>query len=224
MIAMRWRAASVLSLAAAGAVAGCDTLLTEPAPGAAEVRVSFAVEGVDAGGTAAAFEKADRVFLRFTRPDSVQRDTVVRIAPREGVARARLVLDTKERVKALGVYAQLRRGQAPLFEGARVIRVEVGEPTSAEIALTPVPFALRADRDQVTFQQPGDTVHLASALLYATGDVLAARAGTWASTAPDVVFVTQSGIAAARKKGQALLVVSHGTLADTVAARVEGGR
>ncbi len=204
-------------------LSACDALLTEPAPAAPEVSVAFSVLGAQDAGIQSAFQKVDRAHLVFVRPDSARRDTIVRLSPRDGSARARLVLESKERVSALGVFAELRAGQAPLFEGSRVIRVEIGAPTSAEISLAPVPFALRADRQLLTLQL-GDTTRLSTTLYFASGDTLAVDVGTWTSLDPQVVFVTERGLAGGRSLGETHLLVRYEDLADTVTARVVGGR
>lgn len=203
---------------------GCDALLTEPAPGDRSVTVSLAVVASGAVGTASAFAKVDRAHLIFIRPDSARRDTVIPVRPQDGLIRARLALDAGERVAALGVVAQLRRGSLPLFHGQRVIRVEIGTPTSAEIELAPVPAALRAGPSPLQLEQLGDTVRMSTLTLFATGDTIGEVQAQWASANPQVVLVTSAGLAVARAVGQTALVARLGALADTVPARVLGGR
>lgn len=213
-----------LLILAAVAASGCDALLTEPAPALPEVEVSFAIEGAATDGIAQAFDKVNRVYLLFVRPDSAKRDTIIRVTPREGVAKVRLVLETNERVHALGVYAQLLAGQAPLFEGQRVIRVQIGTPTSAEIQLSAIPSSLRADRPSLSLPMVGDTTRISATLRFASGDTLAAGVGTWTSQNPDIVFVTGGGLAVGRAVGVTQLIVRFQELADTVQARVVSGR
>jgi hypothetical protein len=219
-----WGLPVAVGLLAAVVTASCDKLLTDPAPALPEVIVSFNVDGATLGGAAQAFDKVNRAYLLFVRPDSAQRDTLVRVTHVNGAARVRLILKSKERVHALGVYAQLRRGEAPLFQGSKVIRIEVGKPTSAQIPILPVPFRLRADRHALTLPAVGDTAHLSSAVLFATGDTIHGLAGTWSSDNADIVFVTQAGLAVGRNQGQTVLRARYGELSDSVVARVLGGR
>jgi len=198
----------------------CDLLITEPAPASHGLDVSFAIEAASNDGITDAFDRVDRVYLRFTRADSAQRDTILAVANRDGEARARLVLDPNERIAALGVYAELRAGQVGLFQGARVIRVENGTATSAEISLTPIPAAIQASPSQVTFQTVGDTVHLTSAILFASGDTIPGVTGSWASEDASVVAVSAGGIALARGVGQTRLQVRYGTLTSLVNVQV----
>lgn len=201
-------------------MASCDELLTDPAPALPEVIVSFQVDGATIGGAAQAFDKANLAYLLFTRPDSAQRDTLVWITHVDGVARARLIIKSNERVSALGVYAQLRRGLAPLFHGSRVIRIEVGKPTSAEIPILPVPTYVRADRQALFLPVVGDTARLSSAVLFATGDTIHGLAGTWSSDNAEIVLVTQAGLAVGLSQGQTILRTRYGELSDSVVAHV----
>ena len=212
------RAAAFVALTAA--LTACDHLLTEPAAPTDDLSVSFSFEDAAEGGIASAFDKVDRVYLRFTRADSATRDTVVVVQNRDGQARARLVLDPKERIQALGVYAELRAREFALFSGARVIRVENGTTTSAEIPLTPVPHRLQADRQLADFAAVGDTLHLSSALLFVSGDTIGGQVGRWTSEDPTIVAVTSGGVALARHVGTTRLVVDLFGFADTVVARV----
>lgn len=198
----------------------CDLLITEPAPASQGLAVSFAIEAASSDGIADAFDRVDRVLLRFTRADSAQRDTVVAVANRDGVARARLVLDPKERIAALGVYAELRAGQVGLFQGARVVRVESGTASSAEISLTPIPASIQPSPSQVTFQAVGDTVHLTSSVLFASGDTIPGVSGAWTSEDPSIVAVSAGGIALARGIGQTRLQVRYGTVTGLVNVQV----
>ncbi len=201
-------------------VSACEALLTDPAPATPDVDVSFTFEGEAAGGVAEAFDRVNRVYLLFTRADSAQRDTVIRVTTEDGVARVRLKLDTRERIPALGVYAELRANTAALFKGSRVIRIEIGAPTSAEIALSPVAAFVQPDRQLLTLQSIGDTIRLSSAVLFASRDTIPGLSGVWAAEDASIVAVTPAGLALARHVGQTRLLLRYGTLTDTINARV----
>ena len=198
----------------------CEALLTDPAPATPDVDVSFTLEGEAAGGMAEAFDRVDRVYLVFTRADSAQRDTVIRVTNEDGVARVRLKLDTKERIPALGVYAELRVNTAALFKGSSVIRVQLGETTSAEIALSPIGAFVQPDRQLLTLQSVGDTIRLSSAVLFASRDTIPGLSGMWAAEDASIIAVTPAGLTLARHVGQTRLLLRYGTLTDTINARV----
>jgi hypothetical protein len=225
-MSMQRRVASawVVTLLASTVLAGCDALMTEPAAAPSDMNVSFAIEGSAGGGVAAAFDRVNRAYLLFTRADSAQRDTIVPVFNRDGVARVRLALPTNERIAALGVYAELRAGKVPLFAGKRIIRIQIGSATSAQIPLEPVPAAVRASRPAVTFANVGDTVRLSSAVLFASGDTIPGVTGAWTSENNQIVAVTPAGLALGRAVGETHLLVHFGQLVDTVPARVLAGR
>ena len=187
-------------------VSACKALLTDPAPTTPDVEVSFTFEGESRGGVAEAFDRVNRVYLLFTRADSAQRDTVIRVTNEDGVVRVRLKLDTKERIPALGVFAELRANTAALFKGSRVIRIELGAPTSVEIALSPIGAFVQPDRQLLTLQSVGDTIPGLS--------------GRWAAADASIVAVTPAGLALAGHVGQTRLLLRYGTLTDTINARV----
>ena len=222
---MTRRARGAVILATAGfslaALAACDSLLVDPAPPAPDVAVAFAVTGAADGGTAAAFSKVDHVWLRFVRADSASRDTILRVRPADGVVRVRVALETKERIKGLGVQAELRLGKRALFAGHAVVAVQPGKPVSAQIPLSPVAAALRVQRDVPVFEALGDTFRLSSAVVFATGDTIPGASATWTSAADSIVQVTRAGLAVARGDGRTRLIARYMQLADSVAVRVE---
>ena len=205
------------------AVAGCEALLTEPAPAEGRVSIQFQVAAAPIGGTATAFSRVRYVGLRLVRPDNTVRDTLISVTPSEGAIRVALSLPTDERVDGLGIGAQLGVGLDILFAGATVVSVTPGELTRAVVPIVPVPEVLEADREQFTFAGVGATETFKAALLYATGDTidgLLGVAGIWSSSAPTVVSIAPNGLAVAATPGTAVLEVRFDSLADTVRVTV----
>ena len=199
-----------------GAVTACDALITDPAPPPATLEVSFQIGPTAIGGSEQAFAKVRWAAVRFLRPDSSFRDTVFVAIPVEGRIRIPVALEVQERVDSLGIVASLGLGLAPLFEGGGVVRIDPGQPTSAVIAVQPVPAAIFAEAPLVLIPNVGDSVQIGSAVLFATGDTVTGVQGTWLSEAPATIAVTVGGTATAVQLGQARLEVRAGTLADTV--------
>ena len=215
--------AALIVIALPPLVAACDLLMTEPAPPGPEVSVSFAF----AGGTSSledVFNKVRLIHLTFLRADSGSRDTTLRVSPREGLATVRLALEAKERIPALLIEAKLGIGAGVLFQGQRVVRIEVGKPTSAEIPIAPVPSRIRADRGLLTLASVGDTTRLTAAVLFFNGDTIPGWPLHWTSDDPQIVFVTREGLTQARRVGQTRLLAQSGDLVDTVFARVQADR
>lgn len=202
------------------AVAGCDLLMTEPAPPPATVEVSFQIapELEAVGGPATAFTKVRRVLLRFVRPDDTTRDTILAVTPVDGRIRLPVALAVPDRIDALGIGASLGVGTEALFEGFTVVNIVPGEPTKANVDIVPVPHRVAPDRPALAIPNVGDVVQLSSAVLFATGDTITGLSGTWLSENPQIIGVTPDGVATAFSLGQTRLEVRYGILADTIVA------
>ena len=196
--------------------------MTEPAPPNPLVAVSLAIEGGNIGDVGHVFDKVRIAHLTFTKTDSASRDTTVRVFPRDGEARVRLSLEAGERIPALLIAANLGVGAGVLFAGQRIVRIDVGKPTSAEIPISPVPSRIRASRGLVEFAAVGDTTRLDAEVLFVTGDTIPGWPHHWTSDDPTVVFVNAQGFTKARAVGQTRLLSRSGELVDTVFARVLG--
>jgi len=212
----------VVALAAAAGIstAACDALMTDPAPATPELTLAFQIIGAPVGGTDEAFAKVNRVFLRFLRADDTSRDTVLFARPTDGRLRTGLVLETQERISALGLVAQLRFGTLTLFQGSGVVQIDPGVPTTANIPLTPVPGGVLASQPSITLQ-PQQTAQLSSAVLYATADTIEGLAGTWISADPTIVAISPAGLAIALARGSTDLIVEFAGLTDAVLATVQ---
>lgn len=208
------------ALLGALAVAGCDLLMTDPAPPPATVEVSFQIapEPEVVGGPATAFSKIRRVLLRFARPDDTTRDTILAVTPVDGRIRLPVALPVPDRIDALGIGASLGVGTEALFEGFTVVDIVPGEPTRVNVDIVPVPRRVAPDRPALAIPNVGDVVQLSSAVLFATGDTITGLSGSWLSENPQVIDVTPDGVATAFSLGQTRLEVRYGILAETIVA------
>lgn len=217
----RKRFCAMLAVALGPAVlAACDLLITDPRPAGPDVSISFQVAETPVGGTSAAFLRVRRIFLRFVRPDSSVRDTVIPVLPVSGRIRAGVALQTQERVQALGIIAQLGFATTPLFAGATVVPIVPGVPTVANITILPIPAAVAPDRDTLVLANVGATAQLSSAVLFASGDTIDGLSGAWSSLDPTVVAVSPMGLALGQRIGTTFLEVRFDTLTATVFAEV----
>ena len=104
----------------------------------------------------------------------------------------------------------------PLFQGAAVVPISPGQPSSAVIPIVPIPARVQADRDQLTLVGPGAMDQLAAAVLFATGDTIDGLQGIWVSGDPTIAAVTPTGLATGVRVGMTRLEARFDTLADTV--------
>lgn len=200
--------------------AACDLVITEPAPASSEVGIAFQVLGTPLGGSATAFSRVRRIGLRFIRPDSTIRDTVVAVLPVDGVIRTGVVVPATERVAALGVQARLGYDTIALFQGSAIVQIVAGSPTTAEVNLSPVPDRIVADPAQLSLVGPGATTVVSARVLFASGDTIDGLSGTWSSADPGIAVVGPNGTVVAQSPGLTNLEVRFGTLTDTVAVEV----
>lgn len=219
--ARRARIAALLLGAAPGA---CESLLVEPAPAVPEVAVSFARVGGGGGGGLDAFHRVDRVYLRFATGDTVKRDTVLQVAHDSTGVRARLALRTDEQVPGLGIYAELRTAEVALFKGSKIVRVDPGVPTYAEVPILPIPASVKPSRLELEIPFVGDTVRLFSAVLFASGDTIPTLAGTWMSANTLVAAVSPSGLVLGKAVGETILTVTFEELVAQVPVAVVAAR
>lgn len=202
-------AAALLALV----LAACERLLTDPRP-PSDVAIAFQVAETPPGRVATAFSRVRVVGLRFTRPDQTFRDTIVPVLPVDGVIRTAISIPVGDRSEVLGVQARLGYGTTVLFEGGTIVRVDPGQPATAEVPLVPVPAAVVADRAQLTIAT-GATALVRAATLFASGDTLPLPP-TWTSADPLIALVTPLGTVTGVSIGQTLLEARRDTLADTV--------
>jgi hypothetical protein len=200
--------------------AACDLLITEPAPASSEIGIAFQIEGTPLGGSATAFSRVRRIGLRFIRPDSSVRDTVIAVVPVDGVIRTGIVVPATERVAALGVQARLGYDTIALFQGSAIVEIVAGSPTTAEVSLSPVPDRVVADLAQLSLAGPGATNVVSARVLFASGDTIDGLSGIWSSADPGIAAVGPNGTVLAQGPGLTNLEVRFGTLTDTVAVEV----
>ncbi|MGB1658612.1 MAG: Ig-like domain-containing protein, partial [Longimicrobiales bacterium] len=182
-----------------------------------EMAVSFAV----VGGNASAFQKVNRVGLRFTRPDGVSRDTVVVVSVTDdGSIRVPLRLEARERIDSLNIGASLREGPVPLFEGSADVEILPAEPTRVEVEIVPIAAGVAADRSELEFVARGESQQLTGYVLFATQDTISGFTPTWLSRDSTVISVTPDGLATGLTLGSTVLVYSYESSVDSIQARV----
>ncbi|HET9982599.1 MAG TPA: Ig-like domain-containing protein [Longimicrobiales bacterium] len=211
------RRAAAPGLAALLAASCGDGLFVDPAPagGATRVAIAFAT-GAAQGNSTDAFARADHLHLRIVRSDgSALADTT----PALGAGTTELALDIPLRIdsetEAVAITVDvLWTGQA-LFRGQGTVTLERGRTSPAEIALSPVVTAVRVPSASQTLTSLGDTLRLAGAALFATGDTVTGGVLQWRTLDPTVVEVSSAGLVRALAEGTARVVASSGSIEAT---------
>lgn len=183
-------------------LAGCDLFLVEPAaeetrPGASLTIVAGSHGGY--GDLTPVFEKIDVVRLNLVSPLGA-RDTLLATRFVDGGIQARVQLRPEE------ARDWLRLDAALIGEGERLFQSDVLEygytvaPTRV-VEVAPVVGSIVLDPQWPTLTALGDTLVIASRVLFATGDSLHGVTVQWSSPDPGVLEPLDGGRLVARSNG-----------------------
>lgn len=208
----------------AGLLPGCSELLHEPASSnGSTLALTYALDsGRTAQSAEAAFGKADRVFMRLTRPESGAAvvEEVVQVTPGGTEIRLELEVELAGASELFELFVEVRRGLDALFRGEALLELRVGGTSPAEVTLTPVPANISLPPSPSPLSSLGETVQLQGQVLFATGDVIPGLSLQWQSLDPEVAEVTPQGLVTARSEGDARIRGSFGTLGGIVVVQV----
>ncbi|MEX2531028.1 MAG: Ig-like domain-containing protein [Gemmatimonadota bacterium] len=208
----------------AGLLPACSELLQEPAsPVGSVLALSYALDpGQTAQSEEDAFGKADRAFIRLTRPESGDTavEEVVQVTPGGTEIRVELAVDLAGASEDFELFVEVRRGTDPLFRGEALLELRVGDTSPAEVELTPVPANISLPPPPPALASLGETLQLEGQVLFATGDVIPGLSLQWESLDPDVAEATPRGLVTARSEGDARIQGSVGSLSGTVVVQV----
>src|SRR5688572_28067521 len=134
------RVALTVLFAWASLVESChDGLLHAPAPAAALVSLKASMSRTGSGGGAQeAFDRADRLFVRFRAGDVVRLEQEVPFTPSTAETVVRIQVPLRELTEAMSAEIEIRLGEQPLFRGAASSTLSSGAPTPMEFTLEPV--------------------------------------------------------------------------------------
>lgn len=235
-----WRCALAAAAAATLALAGCDgsSAPTDTGAGPASLAVSASVASSGGGPSTSvrdAFLAADTLDLRLVRTQ--EEDVEV---PEEDVVLDRsLAFDASEGSVAVPVRVTLetsperffltlllRRGPDALFDGRADVTLRAGRSADVEVPLEPVPAAVEASPDSMTFTAIPDTMQAEADVLFATGDTIPPSTlrspPFWFSTDQSVITVLDDGRVISQGPGRAQARVFADGVGDTVFVDVSG--
>jgi hypothetical protein len=101
----------------------------------------------------------------------------------------------------ISVMVEMLRGTDLLFNGSDALTLERGRQSQVEVSLAPVPAGVVLGAAPAPLAAIGDETQLSAVVVFATGDVIPGLRTTWQSLAPEVVSVTEDGLARAESEG-----------------------
>jgi hypothetical protein len=189
------RARRIGALALAMVLASChDGLLHAPAndrTGFVNVRALMSKSA--AGFSAAAYDKADRVFLRFRSGDVLRAEQDLPFSPAATATVVRTDVPLEALQEPISVELELRIGTRALFRGATIANLASGVVTPVEIETEPVIASVTCGTGPLQFTSYGQTVQLTGAALFATGDTVPDVPVTWTMDQSAAANVTDNG-------------------------------
>lgn len=193
-------------VAIAALLLSCDDGATDPTA-RGNLPIAFSVNL--AGGAADAFDAADAIHVTLVSDDVVVHDEVLPFSSGGGDVRIRLPVDRDLEGVRLDVGVELRLGQAPLFRGFGSVVAAAGSGEPVDIVLDPVVSAVLPPADRL-IPDIGETLQLAAAAIFATGDTITSASITYQLLGEGVIRLTPGGIAVGESEGVARVRASAG--------------
>lgn len=220
MIPIRAVLGGGLAAALVCAAVACEKGLFAPrGPLGGSARLAIAANVVAAGGTAAAFDRADAVRVRLTRAGRTALDTTMAFKAADET-RVAVVVPLEVSVDTAGFEVELRSAGTAIFSSRGSATLKRGQTSSVTIELTPVASALLLPSTMPAFTSLGDTAWARCVLLFSTGDTIRGAYPTWRSLNPAVVTAGPDSMLVARAEGVALIEATYGGLVQTMSVTV----
>jgi Bacterial Ig-like domain (group 2) len=199
----------------------CRDLLADPADARPIPLELGLVTTAAAGGSAEAFDKADRVVVRLAAGAVVVPDQVFPIDAGGGDIRLSITAPAELAGSQVTVAVQLLRGADALFVGTGAVALEGGADNTADIPLQAVAAAVLITPGTFTFDALGASTDYRAVAVFATGDTIDGAAPSFRSLAPGVVQVDASGVATSVAPGTTRIEASFGGTAAEADAIVQ---
>ncbi|MEO6528706.1 MAG: Ig-like domain-containing protein [Gemmatimonadaceae bacterium] len=196
-----------------------DGLLHSPAPAAALVSMTASMSRFS-GGSQEAFDRADRLFVRFRAGDVVRLEQEVPFVSTGAATTVRVQVPLRELSEAMTAELELRLGNRALFRGVTSSTLSSGTPTPMEFALNPVVAAVVCGTGLVQLNAYGETAQLAGAALFATGDTVRGLPVAWSVATNTAASVSETGAVTALQDGDAVATCAASGVTATRQLRV----
>ena len=216
----RFVAAASLAVGALLSASCNDGLLHAPAPAQSARLTVSASFGQNAGGASAAYDRADRVFLRFRVGDDVRLEQEVPFSPAGAQTSVRIDVPLRQLSETVNAELELRSAGRPLFRGNASLALTAGGSTPVEFTLDPVVASVACGTGLLQMNAYGQTASLGGAALFATGDTVRDVPVTWSVAQNLAVSVSDAGQATALQDGDAIATCTAQGLNATRSIRV----
>jgi hypothetical protein len=200
-----------------------DALFHAPAPAAAAVHMTASMSRMG-GGARAAFDRADRMFVRFRAGDDVRLERELPFTPPAVEVVVRFDVPLRQLTEEVSAEVELRLGDGPLFRGITSGTLSAGTPTPMDVPLDPVVAVITCGTGLVQLSAYGRTAQLVSDARFASGDpILPSDVDvpvTWSTPANGAVSVSETGVVTALQDGDAAVTCSASGVSATRQVRV----
>ncbi|MEO6528707.1 MAG: hypothetical protein ABIP93_18970 [Gemmatimonadaceae bacterium] len=200
-----------------------DGLLHPPAPAAARVLVTASMSrSAIRSGWLEAFNRANRLFVRFRSGDVVRLEQEMPFTPSatEAETIVRIQVPLQELTESMSAEVELRLGDRPLFRATATSTLSSGAPTRIELPFVPIVDAVACGSGLVQLASFGQTLQLSGAALFASGDTLREVPVVWSVPANSSVNVSETGTVTALRDGDAVATCSAEGVTATRPVRV----
>ena len=203
----------------------CNDGLIHPAadrgPTPISVRATLSSRSVLAlGRDPEAYDRTDRLYLRFRAGDDVRYEQEVPFAPSATETVVRVDVPLRGQSEALEADMELRSAGRAIFRGASSATLAAGAATSMNFSLEPVIASVTCGTGVVPFTAYGQTAKVSGAALFATGDTVRGIDVTWTAPSNAPVSVTSEGDLASLQDGDADLTCSASGISGTRSVHV----
>jgi hypothetical protein len=216
------RVLAAASLAACAALlTSCnDGLLHAPAP-AQPARVLLRTSFTNvSGGASEAYDKTDRVFLRFRVGDDIRFEQELPFSPAGAQTSVRLEVPLRQLSETVNAELELRSATRPVFRGNASATLTSGVQTPLEFTLAPVVASVACGSALVQLSAYGQTAQLGGVALFATGDTVRDIPVTWSAAQNLAVSVSEAGEVTALQDGDATATCTANGFTATRSIRV----
>jgi uncharacterized protein YjdB len=213
----------VLAAAFGLAFVACEgTLLVQPQDvPPASIVVTYDL-GITPGsdGAARAFDRVDGVRIRLSQNGAVKIDTVLAFRGDAAGGSAALALPVDGQETSFQADLDLLLDRAPLFRGNAPFSVGPGQVRTVDVSLAPVPAGVQVPEGVPTLRALNDSVPLAAAVVFASGDTIPGLTPRWTSLDPGVVEVVAGGWLVARGEGSTVVLAQLLEFAEPLSVQV----